>query len=188
MRQWSPGAERLPTLKRIRLAKERSVERLHRFFADLDAAYMHRIVGEDKQPALVMLLAFLVTFATVRYITYSIRAGRHRKLFHNMATSGGTHLHHLVPGIILILGSGWVAIGFPFFVYPELLALLFGIGAALTLDEFALWFHLADVYWSREGRQSVDAVIIAATIAGVGLLGGRIWLDIGHAFQRLFTG
>lgn len=162
--------------------------RIDRFLSDLDAAYVHRIVDEGKQPALVMLLAFLLTFATVRYITYSIRDGRHRRLFHNMSTSGGTHLHHLVPGIILILISGWIAIGFPEAIPVELLALLFGIGAALTLDEFALWFHLADVYWSRQGRQSVDAVVIAACVAGLALLGGRIWLDIGHAIQRLITG
>ncbi|MGB3328444.1 MAG: hypothetical protein WBA46_05775 [Thermomicrobiales bacterium] len=164
------------------------MDRLAHFVSDLGHAYTRNIVDHGKQPAFVMFLAFLLTFATVRFITTSIRDGRHTRLFHNMSTSGGTHLHHLVPGIILVLIAGWVAIGFPHFVHPELLALLFGAGAALTLDEFALWFHLADVYWSRQGRQSVDAVVIAATLIGIGLVGGGIWADIGRAFQRLVTG
>jgi len=164
------------------------VDRISHFVSDIGTAYTHDILDEGKQPAFFMFVAFLLTFATVRYITYSIRAGKHRRLFHNMSTSGGTHLHHLVPGIILILLSGWVAIGFPHFVHPEFLAILFGIGAALTLDEFALWFHLADVYWSHQGRQSVDAVIIAATLIGIGLVGGGIWVDLGRAVRVLATG
>lgn len=164
------------------------MDRLERFFSDLHAAYVRDIVDRDKQAALVMFVSFLVTFAIVRYITYSIRDGRHTRLFHNVSTEGGTHLHHLVPGIILILVTGWMAIGFPYFVHPVLLALLFGIGAALTLDEFALWLHLADVYWSRQGRQSIDAVVIAASLFGIGLLGGGIWRDIGLAIKRLVVG
>ncbi|MGC4106149.1 MAG: hypothetical protein QM753_07310 [Thermomicrobiales bacterium] len=164
------------------------MDRLAHFFSKIGDAYMRDIADQGKQPAFVMFIAFLLTFATVRFITYSIRDGKHKRLFHNMATSGGTHLHHLVPGIILILLSGWIAIGFPHFVHPIFLALLFGIGAALTLDEFALWFHLADVYWSHQGRQSVDAVIIAATLIGIGLIGGGIWVDLGRAVRFLFLG
>lgn len=164
------------------------MDRLDRFFSDLHAAYVRDIADQDKQAALVMFVSFLATFALVRYVTYSIRDGRHSRLFHNVSTSGGTHLHHLVPGIILILVTGWVAIGFPAFVHPVFLALLFGIGAALTLDEFALWLHLADVYWSHQGRQSIDAVIVAATLIGIGLLGGGIWHDIGVAIKLLVVG
>jgi len=164
------------------------VDRIERFFSDISMAYTRDILEAGKQPAFFMFVAFLLTFGTVRYITYSIRAGRHRRLFHNMSTSGGTHLHHLVPGIITILVTGWIAIGFPQFVHPELLAVLFGIGAALTLDEFALWFHLADVYWSHQGRQSVDAVIVAAALIGIGLVGGGIWADLGRAVRVLVTG
>ncbi len=53
----------------------------------------------------------------------------------------------------------------------ELTAILFGIGAALTLDEFALWLHLEDVYWSEQGRQSIDAVIVFSIVSGFMLIG-----------------
>lgn len=55
----------------------------------------------------------------------------------------------------------------------------------LTLDEFALWLHLQDVYWAREGRQSVDAVVLAATLIGLVIVGDRFWVDVGRAIVRL---
>ncbi len=89
-----------------------------------------------------------------------------------MTTKGGLHLHHLVWGIVLILASGFLN----FVLKPgspgvEVLAAAFGIGAGLTLDEFALWIHLEDVYWSKEGRSSIDAVVVATLLGGLIVLG-----------------
>jgi hypothetical protein len=92
---------------------------------------------------------------------------------------GGTHVHHLVWGILLLLISGYCGIAFePDSPWRELLAILFGIGAGLTLDEFALWLHLRDVYWEREGRRSIDAVIVAGTLGLLVVLGFRVFLDL----------
>lgn len=74
------------------------------------------------------------------------------------------HVHHLVPGIILILLSGYIGISFwRVYVVRWLMAIVFGIGAALTIDEFALWLRLRDVYWQDQGRISIDAVVITVT-------------------------
>jgi hypothetical protein len=92
---------------------------------------------------------------------------------------GGTHVHHLVWGILLILGTGYVAIAIaPGSPGREILAIIFGIGAGLTLDEFALWLNLEDVYWSEKGRRSIDAVIVAAALGGIALVGLRAWLAV----------
>jgi hypothetical protein len=125
-----------------------------------------------------MVLAFLATFLLTRLITHAIRAGRGP--FHDTSV-GGVHLHHEVYGIFLLLGTGTAEFAYrPEGVWGNVLAALFGAGAALTLDEFALWLHLEDVYWSREGRSSVDAVLIALLI-GVLLLVGANPLDADRA-------
>ena len=129
-------------------------------------------------------LAFFLTFGTVRIITYSIRAGVGP--FHDIS-AGGHHIHHLVWGILLLLivgylwlaeigtgardGSVWTG---------RITALLFGIGAALTLDEFALWLNLADVYWSPEGRASIHAALFFGSLLSVGFWGGPFL----HALTR----
>ena len=125
-----------------------------------------------------MVLAFLATFLLTRFITHAIRAGRGP--FHD-ASVGGVHLHHQVYGIFLLLGTGTAEFAYrPEGLWGNVLAALFGAGAALTLDEFALWLHLEDVYWTREGRSSVDAVLIALLI-GVLLLVGANPLDADRA-------
>jgi len=116
-------------------------------------------------------VAFFLTFAIVRAITYAIHAGKGP--LHDVVV-GGMHLHHLVLGILLMLGVGylWLAhgtgIGRSLDWPSRLTALLYGLGAALTLDEFALWLRLEDVYWAREGRESIDAVILFGALLGVG--------------------
>jgi len=155
-----------------------------RFADDIANGYQRHIVEMHRQPQFLLLVSFLLTFACVRIITHAIRAGRWRWLFRNLSTSGGTHLHHLVPGIFLLLISGYLGTALPESYAREPVAVLFGIGAALTLDEFALWLHLEDVYWAREGRESVDAVVIAATIVSIGFLGYQFWLDVGRAGLR----
>jgi hypothetical protein len=118
-----------------------------------------------------MVLAFLVTFLATRFITHAIRSGRGP--FHD-ASVGGVHLHHEVYGIFLLLGSGTAEFTYrPGGAWADVLAALFGVGAALTLDEFALWLHLSDVYWTREGRSSIDAVLIALVVGTLLLLGAN---------------
>ena len=80
-------------------------------------------------------------------------------------------MHHLVFGIVLLLACGFVMALQPDSPWLEMAAAGFGIGAGLTLDEFALWLHLEDVYWAEEGRRSVDAVVIAVLLGGLVLVG-----------------
>jgi hypothetical protein len=126
--------------------------------------YTDHIYAEGKEPLFVMLVAFLIAFLLTRGYT---RAARKRGW--GSGNVGGVHLHHMVPGIILVLIGGLVS--FTRYADNEIVwtiaAIIFGVGAALVLDEFALIFHLKDVYWSREGRSSVDATIIAVMVAGL---------------------
>lgn len=160
---------------------------MDRFWHRIGEAYQLGIVDAGKEAQLTILVSFLFTFAVVRFITHAIRAGRLTRLFHNMSTKGGTHLHHLVPGIFLLLVSGYIGIAVSPSEHRSVWAVLFGVGAALTLDEFALWFHLADVYWSKQGRASIDAVIIAATVFGLGVLGWGFWLMLAEILADLLT-
>jgi hypothetical protein len=89
----------------------------------------------------------------------------------SVKTEGGLHVHHLVFGIVLLLLAGFALALQPPSPWLEIFAAGFGIGAGLTLDEYALWLHLEDVYWAEEGRRSVDAVVIAAVIGGLLLMG-----------------
>ena len=125
-------------------------------------------------------VSFFTTFATVRGITHAIRRGVGP--FRNMSV-GGHHLHHLVFGILGLLGSGYL-----WLVQEQMgrrgeddaleraTAVIYGAAAAITLDEFALWLNLEDVYWARQGRESVDAVVLFGAILSMGL-----W---GHPFFR----
>lgn len=117
-------------------------------------------------------VSFFVTFLGVRLLVAAIT--HHIGPF-GWVELGGRHIHHLVWGILLLLlvGYAWLAEAgsgaTPTAIFlSRLLAILYGVGAALTLDEFALWLNLADVYWSRQGRESIDAVILfgAALAAG----------------------
>jgi len=140
--------------------------------ATLRRLYTFHFQSERRERLFLASVGFLVTFGMVRAITHLIRAGVGP--FHNV-TSGGLHIHHLVWGILILLvvgyvwlieegvGSSWTA---------SLTALAFGIGAALTLDEFALWLNLQDVYWQGAGRESIDAVVIFAALLSAGIWGG----------------
>ena len=124
---------------------------------------------ESRAAAAFMLGSFIVVFLGTRLIVRLIRAGKGP--FRNQAI-GGVHLHHLVWGIFLMLIAG---VG-EFTYQPDgpwlyVLAAAFGAGAALTLDEFALWLHLSDVYWEREGRVSVDAVLIVGALMALLVVG-----------------
>ena len=116
-----------------------------------------------------MVGSFLVVFLVTRTITRLIRAGRGP--FRDTSV-GGVHVHHLVYGIFLMLVAGAGEFTYrPDGVAQILLAVAFGAGAALTLDEFALWLRLADVYWDREGRLSVDAVLVVGALGTLLVLG-----------------
>src|SRR5690606_6128761 len=129
------------------------------------------------QPELFLLLAFLLSFGFIRTSAHMIRA--QVRWWPGNVQVGGTHVHHLVWGILTMLVVGYAAIAFaPGSPLREVLAILFGVGAGLTMDEFALWLHLRDVYWSEQGRSSIDAVIVAAGCGALVLLGVRIWIDV----------
>lgn len=134
----------------------------------------------ERLPLLCCLVAFILTFfvtrTIVRYIRRHADSDAPRKWWQprNIAGSGGTHIHHVVIGVILVMVSGITMVtlavngGVPEFTAA---AILFGVGAALVLDEFALILHLSDVYWSEDGRTSVDAVFAAVAVAGLLILG-----------------
>ena len=151
--------------------------------ADVRAAYDSAIVATGKEPAFLLTLAFLATFGIVRLITYSIRQER-LPFFHNVTTKSGLHIHHMVPGMLLVLASGYLGLVLTVRRPVDLLAILFGIGAALVLDEFALWLRLADVYWEPQGRESIDAVILAGGIGILYLLGADFWPHLIEALLR----
>ena len=141
------------------------------------------VVSQGRLPLLWCLIAFLLTFLVTRTIVRYIRAHANsdapRKWWQprNISVSkggGGFHLHHVVIGVILVMVSGVTMVtlavdgGVTEFTVA---AIFFGIGAALVLDEFALILHLDDVYWSEDGRTSVDAVFAAVAVAGLLILG-----------------
>jgi hypothetical protein len=159
-------------------------------------------VAPGRQPLMWCLIAFILTFFITRSITRYIRATADqtgpRKWWqpHNISGKGGTHIHHAVFGVILVLLSGVAMIsmavdgGVREFTVA---AVFFGIGAALVLDEFALILHLEDVYWSEDGRTSVDAVFVAVAVAGLLVMGFNplslfdvgIWRDADSVAARV---
>jgi hypothetical protein len=152
---------------------------------DIGHAYQRAIVDSGKQPELLLYVAFLLTFAFIRTSTHMIRAGV-SWWPGSVSTKGGTHVHHLVFGILGLLAVGYCALSLhPHTPWREILAVLFGVAAGLTLDEFALWVNLEDVYWAPKGRQSIDAVIVATGLAGLVLLGLRVWVDLGEEVEAL---
>ncbi|MDQ0683289.1 hypothetical protein QFZ66_006280 [Streptomyces sp. B4I13] len=127
------------------------------------------IVEPGKLPLLLALTAFVATFLITRVITRLIRAGKGP--FGNVS-SGGVHIHHVVPGVVLTVAGGFgsVASGRHGFGAGAF-AVVFGIGTGLVLDEFALILHLDDVYWTEAGRKSVEAVVLTAALGGLLLVG-----------------
>jgi hypothetical protein len=122
--------------------------------------YEDEIYAAGKEPLLLLLISFLLSFTLTRL--YTRLARRHSW---GSGRLGATHLHHMVPGLVLVLVSG--LIGFSAYSNPafvDVAAIAFGAGAALVLDEFALVFHLEDVYWEDEGRQSVVATVLGAAV------------------------
>ena len=152
------------------------------------------IPDRPRRRMFVASVSFLITFGGVRLLVSLI--------VHNRGPFGwvmvrGHHIHHLVWGILILLlvGYGWLLdLGrshSPTSIFlSRLMAVSYGVGAALTLDEFALWLDLEpDAYWSRQGRLSIDAVILFGSILCVGAWGApffrglhRMWTR--HGFRR----
>ena len=140
--------------------------------ATLKRIYGFHFQNERRERLFLASLGFLITFGIVRGITHLIKAGVGP--FHNVS-SGGLHIHHLVWGILLVLVVGYIWLieeGITSSWLSSITAIAFGVGAALTLDEFALWLNLQDVYWTGRGRESIDAVVIFAGLLSVGIWGG----------------
>jgi hypothetical protein len=132
----------------------------------------HFLDDRGQRSGFILLGAFLLAFLFIRTSARMIRSPRFSWWPGSVETKGGLHLHHLVWGICLMMSSGFLNFALaPASPWAEVLAALFGIGAGLTLDEFALWIHLEDVYWSQEGRSSLDAVVVATLLGGLVVLG-----------------
>lgn len=132
--------------------------------------FNEEIVENDRLALLLCFVSFIVTFITTRVITRMIRAGRGP--FKNNVSTGGLHVHHAVPGVILLVIGAFLSVGTGSEVpWAEIAAVLIGIGTSLVLDEFALILHLQDVYWSDEGRISVEMVSLAVACLGLALVG-----------------
>jgi len=137
-----------------------------------------RISDRPRRRLFVASASFFLTFAAVRAVVFAVL---HQIPPFHFIESGGRHIHHLVFGIIILLavGYGWLcevgtgADGTSIFL-SRLMSILYGVGAALTLDEFALWLNLKDVYWSRAGRSSIDAVVLFGALLAAGSWGAPL--------------
>ncbi|MEU9574392.1 hypothetical protein AB0D62_31920 [Streptomyces massasporeus] len=170
--------------------------------------FERNIMEPGKLPLLLALVSFVLTFVITRGITRLIRAGKGP--FRNISAGNGVHVHHVVPGVILTIIGGFGAVaGGQYGFGSALAAVIFGIGAGLVLDEFALVLHLADVYWTPDGRKSVEMVVLTASLVGLLLLGfsplgvndlsedqqqnravvlGNVLVNFGFALIALFKG
>jgi hypothetical protein len=137
-----------------------------------------RITDRPRRRMFVASVSFFLTFAGVRGVVYCIE---HQIPPFHFIEVGGRHIHHLVFGIVILLlvGYGWLAeVGTgsddSSILMSRLMSILYGAGAALTLDEFALWLNLRDVYWSREGRASIDAIILFGALLAASAWGAPL--------------
>jgi lysyl-tRNA synthetase, class II len=132
------------------------------------AAYRHEIVEQQGEARLLSAVAFLLTFLLARIVTGVLKLERGG----GGLEIAGLHVHHVVFGIALLLLFGVLDVNG---LLPRVSAVLFGIGSALVLDEFALVLNLADVYWQPQGRESVDAAIIFAAVLWLLFLAQPLW-------------
>jgi hypothetical protein len=142
------------------------------------------------RPKRRLLLAAAGFFATIAFARLAaLAAARNIGPFHYIVIRG-THVHHLVWGILILLTVGFAWLmevgtgtrGTSLFA-SRLMSLLYGIGAALTLDEFALWLNLEDeLYWTREGRASLDAILLFAAALLFAIWGRDFWKALSREF------
>lgn len=131
--------------------------------ASIFSDYWDKLVAHEEQGLFLVLVGFILSFAFIRMSTRLMRSPKVPWWPGSVVSDSGVHLHHLVFGIVTMMIAG--ALGFLSFgrsPHTEICAFFFGVGAGLTIDEYALWVHLDDVYWAEEGRSSIDATVIAA--------------------------
>ncbi|MGA9876116.1 MAG: hypothetical protein WBQ21_09930 [Solirubrobacteraceae bacterium] len=171
-----------PTPPHSRLAALRDARALSR---DVRALYNKHFGERRKERQLFSTGAFFVTFASVRGITHAIRA--ERGPFKNI-TPGGRHIHHMTFGI-----AGLLSVGYLWMLEigineqrssSRATAAVYGAGAALTLDEFALWLNLEDVYWAKQGRESIDAVAMFGSLLSLSVLGKGFLTELPALLRR----
>jgi hypothetical protein len=156
---------------------------------DLGAIYRDHLASPARKERMFLsTLGFFNTFGATRTVTHAIRAGRGP--FRNI-TPGGRHIHHMTFGIIGLLVCGYLwaneigmGEGAAQHAASRATSLLFGAGAALTLDEFALWLNLDDCYWTSEGRESIDAVALFGSAMVLGVLGRAPLREVGALFAQ----
>ena len=133
--------------------------------------------GGTLRPMMWMFIVILATFLITRTVTRLIRSGSGAGAGLGNFRIAGVHVHHQVFGILIIIGTGIVLVSAtPHGAALDVAAAIFGVGVSLTLDEFALWLHLEDVYWAKEGRKSVDAIFCVLAVTGA-LIGGTSFLS-----------
>jgi hypothetical protein len=125
----------------------------------------YRVVSTRENSMFNLLTSFAATFILARSVTYVLRGRRSFGPFRNFRV-GHRHIHHYVPGIILAFASGTGAILTRSERLEPWLAVPFGAGMGLTLDESALLLELEDVYWSREGLLSVQVTLTVTAMLG----------------------
>src|SRR5271166_199172 len=137
------------------------------------------IADRPRRRLFLASISFFLTFAIVRGMVYCIR---HQIPPFHYIVLGGRHIHHLVLGILILLGVGYgwlcefgTGSDFSSILASRLMSILYGVGAALTLDEFALWLNLKDVYFVREGRSSIDAVVLFGSLLAIGWWGAPLF-------------
>ena len=143
-----------------------------------------RIADRPQRRLFLAAVSFFITFLGVRLLVYAIV---HHVGPFGWVMVGGRHIHHLVWGILLLLMVGyaelaeWGTGATPGSLFmSRLISIAFGMGAALTLDEFALWLNLsADAYWTRQGRESIDAVALFGALLAIGAWGAPLWTNRG---------
>ena len=145
--------------------------------------FFHLSLG--RRVAIRTLIAFLITVAVLRAITAII----HYDLLPNgpfrfVMTKSGLHIHHLFWGVLLLMATGFAALATRAPKWHLRIAIVFGIALGLTLDEFAMWLRLADVYWSPEGVESLKAAAAVAALLALYAFGQPFW----HAVVRDFVG
>lgn len=136
--------------------------------ARLARHWRSEVADLGNEARLLAAAAFFVAFVITRLVTHFLLASSGG----GGIEVGGLHIHHMVFGLVLVLLSGVLDVGG---VATRTRAVLFGAGAALVLDEFALILNLADVYWAPQGRESIDAIAIFGSALFVVVLGGGFW-------------
>lgn len=138
--------------------------------------FAERIVDTGRLTLFCFFVGVLVGFLFIRVSVRLIRANV--RWWPGNVTPGGLHIHHVVFGVVFMIAAGLAGFAMPDDLtgWQAVAAMVFGVGTALVLDEFALILHLADVYWTEEGRTSVDAVFVVVGVTGLLLTGSQPFL------------